>query len=879
MKRRDFIKESTAAGSALTVGGALACGPAPQSAGSRIFPPQSLLETPPLAADRLPDLAPARWIWYPSGRCLQNTFVLFRRALDLPAACVRATGWISADSRYLLEVNGERIQWGPSPCDPRWLEADPIDLTKALAKGSNAIGATVLFYGQGDGTSPLGKPGFLFHLEMECADGSRHTVVSDPAWQAHLARAWTPGHYKRWYLRALQEVFDARLYPHGWTSPAFAPNHDWLPAMPLDCPPSKPPICSSYPDYLFDTAGVPESCALRPRRIPQMEETQEPARLAESLWIVWKRPPEEFFECRPPDAFEAIRESAAQPIAAGQWRVDLDGSRAAALTFELQEQMVGWPYFTIDAPSGTTVELMVQEGHTVGGPALLNTHFDSWTRFVCHPGPNRFETFDYESCRWIQLHIRNAKGPVTVSEVGLRRRVFPWPQQPHIRFGEPALDKLVAASVNTLNNCALETIMDGVARERQQYSGDGGHPLHALHMTLGESRLPARFLATYSQGMTKDGYFLDCWPAYDRLARLMERQLDFTQWGPLLDHGVGFNFDNYYHYLYSGRLDDLRESYPRLLRFARYLESLVRADGLLPVENLGIPSVWIDHIAYQRQRHKQCAFNLYASGMLRQALAPICRAFGDRANEEASLNFGRQLQAAAVRRFWSPQREAFINNLPWLDEEKRPRQCDQSLAMAILFDQCPGGRAANALRALVECPQEMGISYPANACWRLWALAQGGRADVVVKEFRERWARMDSVRLNNTLQEDWAVQPDTNSEWSHDPVSPLFVTHMSLAGVRPLEPGFRRCEIRPQPASLELLEVTTHTPLGPLLFASRGKLGARDLALNLPAGCAGELVVSSAEKLALPTLAAPAPSGHVRYRLPTGETKLHLIAT
>jgi hypothetical protein len=359
----------------------------------------------------------------------------------------------------------------------------------------------------------------------------------------------------------------------------------------------------------------------------------------------------------------------------------------------------------------------------------------------------------------------------------------------------------------------------------------------------------------------------------------MERQLDLTQWGPLLDHGVGFNFDNFYHYLYSGRLDDLRESYPRLLRFARYLESIVAADGLLPVENLGIPAVWIDHIAYQRQRHKQCAFNLYAAAMFQHALAPICRAFGNQAGAVAATNLGEKLQAAAVRRFWSPAQETFINNLPWLEEEKKPRQCDRSLATAILFDQCPGGRTGNVLRTLALCPPEMGFSYPANAGWRLWALAKGGRADVVVQDFRERWATLESVRLNNTLQEDWVAHPDSSSEWSHCPVAPLYVTHMSLAGIRPIEPGFRRCEIRPQPADLQLLEVTTYTPLGPLILQTRGNAGARDLTLNLPAGCAGELVVRREEALSLPTIAGPAPAGHVRYRLNDGETKLHLKAT
>ena len=123
MKRRDFIKESAGAGSALTLGGALAAGAGPQSTSNRLFPPQSPLETPPLAADRLPDLAPARWIWYPSGRCLQNTFVLFRRALDLPRRL---------RPRHRLDLGRQPLSAGsqrpPHPMGPRALRS-------ALARG------------------------------------------------------------------------------------------------------------------------------------------------------------------------------------------------------------------------------------------------------------------------------------------------------------------------------------------------------------------------------------------------------------------------------------------------------------------------------------------------------------------------------------------------------------------------------------------------------------------------------------------------------------------------------------------------------------------------------------------------------------------------
>ena len=36
--------------------------------------------------------------------------------------------------------------------------------------------------------------------------------------------------------------------------------------------------------------------------------------------------------------------------------------------FELAEQMVGFPFFTIEAPAGTVVELMVQESHSEDNP-------------------------------------------------------------------------------------------------------------------------------------------------------------------------------------------------------------------------------------------------------------------------------------------------------------------------------------------------------------------------------------------------------------------------------------------------------------------------------------------------------------------------------
>lgn len=814
------------------------------------------------------DLSPARWIWYPSGRTLQNTFVLFRKEIDLAKQPQKASGWILADSRYRLFVNGKRVQWGPAPSDPRWQEADPVDLTSYLHPGKNVVAVEVCFFGTGDGTHPMGKPGLIANLDI---DGK--PVVTDDSWRCYLPRSWQPGKYKRWFLRALQEDFDARLYPYGWDTPAFTMNANWVKASVVSSDGTRPAVCNWSSEYVWEIFGNKDLSEIRRRSVPMMREYYMPAsHLTESMWIKWKRPAEDYFDMIVPDAFDVIRQPVVSEGNGGAMVVSPNTGHAAVLTFEFKEQGVGWPCFTIDAPEGTIVELLVHEAHKKGGPAIINSHFNAWTRFVCKEGVNCFETFDFESFRWMQLHIRNFDHPIKISSVGMRRRIYPWKVVPQITLSDDTIQHVMNATVNTLYNCAQETMVDGMARERQQYSGDGSHQLHSVFQTFGDSSLPYRFVNTFSQGSSIDGYFMDSWPAWDRLARTMERQMQLTSWGPIIDHSIGFCFDTYHYYMYSGDKQGIEEVYPRLIKFFNYLISLTDAnENLVPAENLGMCSVYMDHEAYKKTRHKQLALNLYVTAMCRHALAPLCRLFGDEARAREVETYGKRIHEACIARFWDKQNNIFVNNLPWREQEKETRYCDRSLATALLYDLCPDNEAQPSLDVLVHCPSEMGVSYPCNAVWRLWALVKYHKMDVVLADMRSRWGKMSSVWENNTLQEFWTAYPDKGSQWSHCAVAPLIGLHQGVAGITPLRAGGNLIKIAPQPSTLSYAEFDVHTARGAVHFLSIGKQGKRTLQLTLPEGVDAELWLDSRESVRQPFVRTTL-SGQRIYRLAGGKS-------
>jgi len=184
----------------------------------------------------------AQWISFRDDSPLEGTqqkMVLpparyYRKSVTAKREIRRATVYASALGIYELEINGRRV--GESRFTPGWCDYakrcfyNTYDVTEMIGEGDNAIGAIVadgwyagyvgygLLVGYGPnrcGRYMYGKtPALLVQLEIEYADGSRETIVTDPSWKV------TSGPITEADM-LMGEVHDARLEMPGWSTAGY----------------------------------------------------------------------------------------------------------------------------------------------------------------------------------------------------------------------------------------------------------------------------------------------------------------------------------------------------------------------------------------------------------------------------------------------------------------------------------------------------------------------------------------------------------------------------------------------------------------------------------------------------------------------------------
>lgn len=159
----------------------------------------------------------ARWIsraYCPSGT---NTWVAFRKDVDITKVPQKLEAKIAADSKYWLWINGEMVvtdgglKRGPEPGSGYY---DIVDIAPFLKSGTNWIAVLVNYFGRnGFSHQNSGTVALLFE-----AIGDGVEIISDESWDAceHFAYGTASGKVPNYRLSESNVRYDARRFVRDW---------------------------------------------------------------------------------------------------------------------------------------------------------------------------------------------------------------------------------------------------------------------------------------------------------------------------------------------------------------------------------------------------------------------------------------------------------------------------------------------------------------------------------------------------------------------------------------------------------------------------------------------------------------------------------------
>lgn len=459
----------------------------------------------------------AQWIWQAEDGP-DNSWVAFRKDIELAQLPDKVIANISADSKYWMWINGDlvvcegSVARGSSPAKPwnrvnemwtlppeikpsnSWYEE--VDLTPHLKLGENSIAVLTWYWGKEThkGTHiDSGQGGFIFQ-----ADFGDQKVISDQSWKVKADPAYALENCDAGKNIVQFSVrYDARNEMGEWVSPDFS-DTDWKAATEKGIP----PVAPWY----------------------QLEKSYLPPLVNHGL---------KDYENYPESKFPFV-------------------SKGETIICELPFNKQMTPYLEVESEAG--VEIQITTDNRLN---QINAHYTTKT------GKQSFESFS-----WMNGHTVSYQIPAGVRVLALKYR---WMSVGDIAAGsfecsDPFYQRLWWMGRNTLFVCARDNFMDCPDRERACWIGDVADQASYLFYCMDDAGRQLRKKAIrITMAYSHEG-------VYGALGPLRLRELP-TQSLQFVDQGI------WQYYLNTGDQETLRYAYPYV---RDYLKLWTMGAGGLP---------------------------------------------------------------------------------------------------------------------------------------------------------------------------------------------------------------------------------------------------------------------------------------------------------
>jgi len=247
------------------------------------------------------------------------------------------------------------------------------------------------------------------------------------------------------------------------------------------------------------------------------------------------------------------------------------------------------------------------------------------------------------------------------------------------------------------------------------------------------------------------------------------------------------------------------------------------------------PGSFTDGGTGERDNHEMVPINTVTNAFHCHALALMARIAGLLGRDGDRAFFAGRAARVATR----------INELLfddargiYVDGEASTHSSLHSNMFMLAFDLVPEVRKQSVVAFVKSRGMACSVYGAQHLLEGLYRNSEGQYAlELMTAEHDRGWWNM--IRVGSTMtMEAWDVKYKRNLDWNHAwGAAPANIVGRHLLGVRPLEPGFVRTVIRPQPGALEHAAGTVPTALGPVDVELRNDPGGPfELTVETPPG-------------------------------------------
>jgi hypothetical protein len=768
----------------------------------------------------------ASWITHPTAPLREPLVLHFRRVLTLAAVPASYPVRVSADNRFILYVNGQRVGDGPARGDLTHWRYERFDLASTLKAGSNLITATVWNFGI---YAPIAQmtDRTAFLLESEAIGDS--SISTPTGWLVEAEPGQHPvprvvNGFWDYMASGTGEEIDAARYDWSWQSPA-ANSAAWLPAA---SPIRESIYAGVNKAHSAETTGD-NPWGLVPDRLPAMEFSATPA--GQSVRVDLSGP--ETVPVEPGQMAVRVQTKLSDLRAFPSAPVTVPADRHVHLLLDRKTLTTAYPRLIVSGGKGshivlTYAEALYDKDRHKGDRDEVDdrTAIGLADNFLPDGGPHRFfEPLWWRTWRYLDLDIRTAADPITLESLTANFTAYPFEERATFNSPDPDLAKIWEISWRTARLDAHETYMDTPYYEQLQYVGDTRIQALISYAVAGDDRLARQAIEAFDQSRTPDGITRSRYPSV-----LPQTIPTFS----LLYIGMVHDY-----WLYRPDPGFVRSKLPGTRTVLDWFAGQENPDGLL--HELPWWS-FIDWVAEKQviptydANHESCVTTLEYLGALNDA-ADLEHNLGDPILAMRYDSLAQHVRSGLFNKCWSASRGLLA------DTPDQKAFSQQANILAVLYDVIPKSRQVEVLRQMLAI--EPGTTpngvLSASYYFRFYlarALDHAGMADEYLDSIGP-WRKLLPLHFSTWPEVPGNTRSDSHA-WSAHPIYDFLTL---VAGVQPAASGFASVRIAPHLGALPSLSASYPHPQGIIQVEYHRQGAGLNATITLPGTLTGRFAL------------------------------------